>query len=81
MGSTQAATQLWRMSAVELVAAVRRPTQVVQITGPRYCEDLCLDAAEAVEDACGLITPMDPWQHIPRRTADHGGREPTVRSS
>lgn len=34
--------------------------QVVQIIGPRYREDLCLDAAAAIEDAFGIITPVDP---------------------
>lgn len=34
--------------------------QAVQIIGPRYREDLCLDAAAAVEDAIGVITPIDP---------------------
>ncbi len=34
--------------------------QVVQIIGGRYREDLCLDAAEAVEERLGVITPIDP---------------------
>jgi amidase len=34
--------------------------QVVQIVGPRYREDLCLDAAEAIEDRVGVLTPIDP---------------------
>jgi len=34
--------------------------QVVQVIGPRYREDLCLDAATALEDALGVITPIDP---------------------
>jgi amidase len=29
-------------------------------SGPRYREDLCLDAAAAVEDRCGTIAPIDP---------------------
>jgi amidase len=33
---------------------------VVQIIGPRYREDLCLDAAQALEDRTGTITPIDP---------------------
>jgi amidase len=32
----------------------------VQIIGSRYREDLCLDAAEAIEAQCGLATPIDP---------------------
>ena len=30
----------------------------VQIIGSRYREDLCLDAAEAIEAQCGLETPI-----------------------
>jgi amidase len=32
----------------------------VLLTGPRMREDLCLDAAEAVEARLGLATPIDP---------------------
>ena len=34
--------------------------QVAHVIGPRYREDLCLDAAAAVEDRAGVITPIDP---------------------
>jgi amidase len=34
--------------------------QVVQLIGPRYREDLCLDAAAALEERLGSITPIDP---------------------
>jgi amidase len=34
--------------------------QAVQLIGPRYREDVCLDAAAAVEDRVGIITPIDP---------------------
>jgi amidase len=34
--------------------------QVVQIIGPRYREDLCLDAAATIEQRLGTITPIDP---------------------
>lgn len=34
--------------------------QVVQLIGPRYREDVCLDAAQAVEDRLGTLTPIDP---------------------
>jgi amidase len=34
--------------------------QGVQIIGQRYREDLCLDAAEAIEDRLGTVTPIDP---------------------
>jgi amidase len=34
--------------------------QSVQVIGPRYREDLCLDAGEALERSLGVITPIDP---------------------
>lgn len=34
--------------------------QAVQVIGPRYREDLCLDAAAAIEDRVGILTPIDP---------------------
>jgi amidase len=34
--------------------------QSVQVIGPRYREDLCLDAASAIEDRLGTLTPIDP---------------------
>jgi amidase len=34
--------------------------QSVQVIGPRYREDLCLDAAAALKDRVGIITPIDP---------------------
>jgi amidase len=34
--------------------------QGVQVIGPRYREDLCLAAAQAIEDRLGVITPIDP---------------------
>jgi amidase len=34
--------------------------QAVQVIGPRYREDLCLDAAAALEGRVGIITPIDP---------------------
>jgi amidase len=34
--------------------------QAVQLIGPRYREDLCLDAAQAVEDVLGVRAPIDP---------------------
>jgi amidase len=37
-----------------------RLPQAVQVIGPRYREDLCLDAAAAIEDRLGTITPIDP---------------------
>ena len=34
--------------------------QAVQLIGPRYREDLCLDAADAIEARVGVFTPIDP---------------------
>lgn len=34
--------------------------QAVQLIGSRYREDLCLDAAQALEERLGTITPIDP---------------------
>jgi amidase len=34
--------------------------QAVQVIGPRYREDLCLDAGAAIEGRLGIITPTDP---------------------
>jgi len=34
--------------------------QVVQLISPRHRDDLCLDAAEALEEQHGVITPIDP---------------------
>ena len=34
--------------------------QGVQLIGPRYREELCLAAAQAVEDRLGVITPIEP---------------------
>jgi len=32
----------------------------VQLVAGRFREDLCLDAAEAIETRAGLLTPIDP---------------------
>jgi len=49
------------------VPAVADPTgiakglpQSVQILGPMFREDLCLDAAEVIEREAGALTPIDP---------------------
>jgi amidase len=34
--------------------------QAVEVIGPRYREDLCLDAAAALEERVGIIAPIDP---------------------
>jgi len=49
------------LPAVALPVGIRDGLpQCVQVIGPRYREDLCLDAAAAVEDRLGIITPIDP---------------------
>jgi amidase len=35
-------------------------TQVVQVIGARYREDLCLQASAALEDRLGIFTPVEP---------------------
>ncbi|MBI5946687.1 MAG: hypothetical protein HY875_00940 [Chloroflexi bacterium] len=47
-------------SAVVPVGMANGLPQGVQIIGNRYREDLCLAAAEAIEDRLGVITPIDP---------------------
>jgi amidase len=32
----------------------------VQLLGPRFREDLVLDAGEVIEARAGLLTPIDP---------------------
>ena len=34
--------------------------QVVQVIGPPYREGSRLDAAQAIEERCGIFTPIDP---------------------
>ncbi len=54
-------TDLWRMSATALPVGIGEGLpQSVQVIGPRYREDLCLDAAATIEDRVGIITPIDP---------------------
>lgn len=36
--------------------------QSVQVIGPRYREDLCLNAAAELEERVGIITPIDPTE-------------------
>ncbi len=42
------------------VGVANRLPQSVQIIGNRYREDLCLEAAQAIEERLGIITPIDP---------------------
>jgi len=55
--------------------------QAVQVIGPRYREDLCLDAAAALEDRLGIITPIEPVPppaHASRRRQQEGARDERV---
>ena len=42
--------------ATELAQRIARR----QLTGRRFREDLCLEAAEAIQARLGLATPIDP---------------------
>ena len=49
------------LPAVALPVGIRDGLpQAVQVIGPRYREDLVLEAAAAIEDRVGIITPIDP---------------------
>jgi amidase len=49
------------LPAVALAIGVHdRLPQAIQLIGPRYREDLCLDAAAALEARTGIATPIDP---------------------
>ncbi|MFD7027777.1 amidase [Streptomyces sp. NPDC059917] len=58
------------------VPAVAVPTGVVdglpcgvQVVGRAFREDLCLDAARAIEERLGVLTPVDPRPRNPRGRA------------
>lgn len=58
---TVAAGNLLGLPAVAVPVGVAEGLpQVVQLIGGRFREELCLDAAQAIEDSCGLLTPIDP---------------------
>ena len=46
--------------------------QGVQLIAPRYHEDLCFDAAEAIEARVGVFTPIDPRGGCARSTTGAG---------
>jgi amidase len=50
-------------SAAVPVGPVNEVPLGVQVIGSRYREDLCLDAADAIETRHGLPTPIDPVRH------------------
>ena len=47
-------------SVVVPVGLVDGLPQAVQIIGPRFREDLCLEAAQLIEENMSTLTPMDP---------------------
>jgi amidase len=47
-------------AAVVPVGLAKGLPQSAQIIGPRFREDLCFDAAEAIEKRAGVFTPIDP---------------------
>lgn len=47
-------------AAVVPVGLTRGLPQAVQLIGRPYREDVCLDAAEAIEERAGVLTPIDP---------------------
>jgi amidase len=59
LGLPSACVPAWRDEATGLPIGVL-------ITGPRLREDLCLEAAEAIEARLGLATPIDPKPAKPR---------------
>ncbi len=71
--SAERTAEIWRECATMMAVpalglpAVAVPTGTadglpmgVQIIGPRFREDLCLAAAEAIEARVGAFTPIDP---------------------
>jgi amidase len=60
MRVTVAANNLGLPSVAVPVGVADGLPQGVQVIGPRYREDLCLAAAEAIEARRGVITPIDP---------------------
>jgi Asp-tRNA(Asn)/Glu-tRNA(Gln) amidotransferase A subunit family amidase len=47
-------------SHLDRIAQVNGLPQGVQVIGPRFREDLCLDAAAVIEAGTGQLTPIDP---------------------
>lgn len=60
MGLTEICNLLGLPSVVVPVQIVDGMPQGVQLIGPRFHEDLCFDAAEAIEQQQGIFTPIDP---------------------
>jgi amidase len=60
-GMWMAAVNALGLPAVAVPVGIARGLpQSVQVIGPRYREDVCLDAAAALEERVGIFTPIDP---------------------
>lgn len=60
MRMAMAVNLLGRPAVAVPVGVAEGLPQAVQVIGPAFREDLCLDAAQAIEDRLGIITPIDP---------------------
>jgi len=71
IGLTEVCNLLGLPSVAVPVQVVDGLPQGIQLIGWRYHEDLCLDAAEAIERQQGVLTPIEP-----RQTATETGSPP-----
>ena len=62
IGLTEVCNLLGLPSVAVPVQVVDGLPQGVQLIGQRYYEDLCFDAAEAIERKQGVLTPIEPRQ-------------------
>ncbi len=60
LGLTEICNLLGLPSVVVPVGIAGGLPQAVQVIGPRAHEELCLEAAETIERACGILTPIEP---------------------
>jgi len=60
MRMARAINALGLLAVAVPVGVVDGLPRAVQVIGPRYREDICLDAAAALENRLGVITPIDP---------------------
>ena len=64
IGLTEVCNLLGLPSVAVPVQVVDGLPQGVQLIGRRYHEDLCFDAAEAIERQQGVLTPIEPRQTV-----------------
>ena len=60
LGLTEICNLLGLPSVVVPAGIAEGLPQAVQVIGPRLHEELCLDAAEIIERASGILTPIEP---------------------